>query len=82
MGMVADPGPDRMDGPGRGAGADRGPVDTGAPRSAVGLTPQHRARLQRVKDKMFRESGRDHTHIEAFEYLLAYWEAREGNEGR
>ena len=43
-------------------------------RSAVGLSPQYRARLQRVKDAMRDDLGRDVTHIEALEYVLRYWE--------
>ena len=43
-------------------------------RSAVGLSPQYRARLQRVKDAMRADLGRDVTHIEAMEYLLRFWE--------
>jgi len=70
-----------MDDPGGGGGADRGPVDQGpAPRSAVGLTAQHRQRLQAVKDDMRRRSGREHSHIEAIEHLLALWEARHGGD--
>ena len=49
-----------------------------APRSAVGLSPQYRARLQRVKDAMKDDLGRDVTHIEALEYLLRYWEEWDG----
>lgn len=51
---------------------DRATVQAG--RSAVGLSPQYRARLDRVKDHMREDLGRDVTHIEAMEYLLRYWE--------
>jgi hypothetical protein len=49
------------------------PVAQGT-RSAVGLSPQVRRRLQRVKDTLSADSGRAHTHIETIEYLLRYWE--------
>jgi hypothetical protein len=77
--VVADSGTGPVDGAGDSTGADHRPVAQGT-RSAVGLSPQVRRRLQVVKDTLTADSGRAHTHIETIEYLLRYWEETRGDQ--
>jgi hypothetical protein len=77
--VVADSGAGPVDGTSDSTRAGHRPVAQGA-RSAVGLSPQVRRRLQVVKDALSADSGRAHTHIETIEYLLRYWEETRGDQ--